>query len=81
MIEKTAPPKTHPRAKHDWEEFAATLKADPGQWYRMPCTNRSLSTQIAAGRYSAFRSDSGRFDTATRKVDGVVYLYAVYRTD
>lgn len=83
------PPRTHPRADAPkWgENLPPVLRAHPGVWFEVSedeaFTRRRVANlaQKIRGRSGAFKEGGGRYEAATRTVDGQIRLYARWVSD
>ncbi|HLU24107.1 MAG TPA: hypothetical protein VKZ58_00175 [Longimicrobiales bacterium] len=83
------PPRTHPRAfAPKWgENLPPVLRAHPGAWFEVSedeaFTRRRVANlaQKIRGRSGAFKAGSGRYEAATRTIDGQIRLYVRWVPD
>jgi hypothetical protein len=78
---ETPPPITRGRHSYDWAEIAATLTADPGEWYKIvTCSTAANSSTTARYVRRSFYKPlrDGRYEAVARFIDGEHRVYARY---
>lgn len=72
------PARAKRETKYDWDGLAATALDNPQRWARMAVPYRSYQNYIRDGAISAFNGYDGTWETATRTIDGTIWLYVRY---
>lgn len=75
------PPISRSERRYDWKGIAATLQADPGEWYKVLDCNTSANAATTAryireSYYTPLRAS--RYEAVARTVDGEHRVYARY---
>lgn len=76
--ELPTPERPRKETKYDWDGLAEAALGSPGRWARMQVPYRSYQNYIRDGSLAAFNGFDGEWETATRTIDGEIYLYVRY---